>query len=151
MRARSCSLTAATISLLLAALLTAADDDSTLVHWVFDGKYLTDKALRPAAGSVALPGSTTVGYQGVGWADFSPDGAHWLIQPSASDTSLVTVDSQFLASPAEVAYPPFIHANGSYPLHGKWVFYDGSGARKIVVAQADAAANALFDFTVLVE
>ena len=103
------------------------------------------------AGSVALPASTTGGYQGVGWADFSPDGAHWLIQPSASDTSLVTVDSQFLASPAEVAYPPFIHANGSYPLHGKWVFYDGSGARKIVVAQADAAANALFDFTVLVE
>jgi hypothetical protein len=110
------------------------------------------------AGTVALTGSTQSGYVGLSWADFAPDGAHWLVQPymasygtqNSTDTSLVVVDSQFLASPVPVSYPPFIHGGTAYPLHGRWAFYDSTGTRTIAVAQVDSSAAALLDFAVLV-
>jgi hypothetical protein len=34
-------------------------------------------------------------------------------------------------------------------LHGRWVFYDSTGATRIAVAQVDVQAGALLDFVVL--
>lgn len=107
------------------------------------------------AGTVSLPGASNSTSASLLWADFAPDGAHWLVAPagasaSAGDTALVTIDAQYLATPSQTVYPPFVHGNGSYALHGRWVFYDKSGAKKIAVTQVDPSAGALLDSVVLV-
>ncbi|HUJ27899.1 MAG TPA: hypothetical protein VLW85_17885, partial [Myxococcales bacterium] len=109
------------------------------------------------AGTMALPGGSGSSYVNLAWADPSPDGAHWLVAPApgtlgtpGDDTFVAEVDSQYLASPTTVPYPPFVHASSSYPLHGVSVFYDSAGTHKIAVTRIDTSAGALLDFVVVV-
>jgi len=91
-------------------------------------------------------------------ADWSGEAGRWVVQPSGGfyasdpsvDTSFWTVDSQFLAAPEETKYPRFVRAPEGYLLHGRHVFYDRTGTRRVALLEIDDAANLLDNYAVLV-
>jgi chitinase len=109
------------------------------------------------AGTASDVGSNGSNFVGLLWADYSPDGSHWLVQPgtvnfggqSTNDSGFELIDSQFLANPSVVSYPVFQRAGSVYPLHGRRVFYDSTGTHTVALAQIDSSAAALLDYTVL--
>ena len=115
------------------------------------------------AGTVDLGTSSPGGpsFVSLSGADYAGGPARWLVQPAAAffptpgavaqDLALYVVDGQFLSSAERTAYPGYQRGSGpSYPVHGRWVFWDKAEAHKIAVVQVDPAANLLQDFGVVV-
>ncbi|HEY3450614.1 MAG TPA: hypothetical protein VGK67_29935 [Myxococcales bacterium] len=83
----------------------------------------------------------------------------WLVQPASddysvpadarSDNSLWTFDAQYLANPERTDLPKVGLGRAAYPLHGRYVFFDKAGTKRISIAQIDSDAGALNDFVVL--
>jgi chitinase len=91
-------------------------------------------------------------------ADWSAQAGRWIVQPSGTyygtqpvaDTSFYTVDTDYLASPQETAYPRFVHAGDGHLIHGRYVFFDRAGTKRIAIVQVDATSNLITDYAVLV-
>jgi hypothetical protein len=98
------------------------------------------------------------------WADApaAPSAAagKWLVQPATSaysyppdttsDQSFWTYDAVYLANPERFDLPRLGLGAASFPLHGRYVFFDRAGTKKISIAQVDASAGLLSDYAVLV-
>jgi chitinase len=65
----------------------------------------------------------------------------------ASKVRLYTPD--FLAFDRSIQLPPYVRNSTSYPSHGRFVFYNSTGDRMIVVVQIDASSGLLNDYGVV--
>jgi chitinase len=130
--------------------------------WMSDDgqQLLTAAATRFRTSDLTYAGTaapTVTGY--LASADWSTPAGRWLVQPGDNgysygtttppDGSFWTVDAQYLASPIETRYPPFVHGGQSYALHGRYVFFDSSGLRHVALAEVDASASLLQNYVVL--
>ena len=66
---------------------------------------------------------------------------------SIDDTELWIFDHYFGFIRSD-ALPRFVTGGSNYPGHGKFVFFDSTGAKMFVVMQADAASGLQNDFAV---
>ncbi|HEY3450615.1 MAG TPA: hypothetical protein VGK67_29940 [Myxococcales bacterium] len=105
---------------------------------------------------------TLAAHAALAWADApaAPSAAEgkWLVQPTGdawaspddtNDLSLWTYDAQDLANPEQTELPKLGLGAVAHPLHGRYVFFDKAGTKKISVAQIDADAGVLDDFVIL--
>ena len=90
-------------------------------------------------------------------ADFTSSGGNrWIVQPGPAaddpltDTALWMVDAQSLSGTERISYAPFVRDGVEYAVHGRHIFFDSQGTRRMVLAQVDAAANLPLDFLLLV-
>ena len=66
--------------------------------------------------------------------------------PNTKDNELFLYDKQYLGQAARLVIPDFAVNSRSYQAHGKWVFFDSTGANLYVVSQADTTSGLLNDF-----
>ncbi len=131
--------------------------------WVSgDGQQiLTSAGTRFRASDMTYAGTVSLGDPnpvGIASADWSAAAGRWALQPAAGygpstspmDTSFWTVDTQYLASPSQVPYPQFVHAGHGYAVHGRFLFFDSSGTKRVALAEVDESANLLDNYVVLV-
>ena len=60
------------------------------------------------------------------------------------------MNSEFLADGVQTPFPKYVRSGEGYLLHGRYVFFDSTGRRRIAVVEIDSAANLLDDYAVLV-
>ncbi len=124
-------------------------EDGTQVLVGSGTRFRTDMSY---SGKVPLPEDSVIA-----GADASAAAGQWLVQPtgdawssdSTSDQSLWTVDAKYLAGPERTDLPKLGLGTVAHPLHGRYVFFDKAGAKKISIAQIDAKAGVVDDFVVL--
>ncbi len=121
--------------------------------WVSgDGEQiLTSAGTRFRTSDLTYSGSAAFGYSpnpSIVSADWSADQGRWLIQPaqgltipSPENTSFWTVQSTDLASGQETAIPRLVGDGATYPVHGRYVFYDSTGTRAVIVGQVSGSTD----------
>lgn len=92
----------------------------------------------------------------------SPSAAagRWIVQPATSpfsyppdttsDQSFRIFDSTYLGQVEQVTYPTYVRTGAAYPVHGKYVFFNTAGTKRLAVVQVDSSASLLNDFGVVV-
>lgn len=84
----------------------------------------------------------------------------WIVQPAnapyayppdtTSDQSYRIYESTYLGQLEQVAHPKYVRAGTAYPVHGRYLFFDAAGTRRLAVVQVDASASLLNDYGVVV-
>ncbi len=129
-------------------------DDGTQILFSSGNRFrTTDMTYAGAMGAISVR---------YAFAPASPSAAAgtWIVQPAVnpwgyppdttSDQSFRIYDSTYLGAQEQVSYPKYTRSGVGYPVHGRYVFYDAGGTKRIAIVQVDATASLLNDHGVVV-